>query len=188
MSSAAMDPTPPPGPVAAVVLAGGESRRFGSDKLRHVIGDRPLLELASSGLPEGSQVILVGSEVRGGPAAGMVAGLRAALAGGAELMAVLPGDAPRAGRLAAQMLVRLGAEPDLCGLVAVDAQGDAHPLQLALRRPAVQMLIDGAGATAGVDARARDLVSPLALESYPASAWDLFDIDTPEQLADWERG
>ena len=80
--------------VVAVVLAGGESRRFGSDKLAAALDQQTLLDHTLAALPEEFAVIVVGPErpttrsVRftreqppgGGPAAGLVAGVRAALA------------------------------------------------------------------------------------------------------------
>ncbi len=42
----------------------------------------------------------------GGPAAAMITGLRAALATGAELITVLPGDAPGGGAAAEALLAR----------------------------------------------------------------------------------
>ena len=70
-----------PGAVAVVVLAGGQSRRFGADKLAAPVEGERLLDRAVAGLPDDAYMIVVGPEVSGGPAAAMVTGLRTALAG-----------------------------------------------------------------------------------------------------------
>ena len=78
-----------------VVLAGGESRRFGSDKLAADLDGRTLLDATLASVPAGLPVVVVGParpvrrDVRfvredppgGGPAAALVAGLTAALDG-----------------------------------------------------------------------------------------------------------
>jgi molybdopterin-guanine dinucleotide biosynthesis protein A len=98
--------------LAAVVLAGGESRRFGGDKLAADLHGLSLLERAVTELPSDARLIIVGPEreigrpaafVReeppgGGPAAAMIAGLRLALSNDSDTIVVLPGDAPAAGR------------------------------------------------------------------------------------------
>lgn len=185
----------------AVVLAGGESRRFGSDKLTAMVSGQALLERTIGGLPAGWSVVVVGPErpltraarfVReeptgGGPTAGLVAGLRAALAWGAEEVVVLPGDAPAAGRAAVDMHRALFADPSVAAIVGVDATGFEQPLQLALRRVAAADLIAHAGASGGHGDRARTLVGRLEPPAFPMllSAEDHFDIDTAEQLATW---
>ncbi len=192
------------GPAAscvAVVLAGGESRRFGSDKLSAMVAGQALLERTIGGLPSDWSVLVVGPERRltravrfvreeppgGGPTAGLVAGLRAALAGDAEQIVVLPGDAPAAGQAAVQMRRALLADPSITAIVGVDVTGFEQPLQLALRRDAAADLVRHAGPSGGHGGRARTLVGRL---DPPArrrllSAEDHFDIDTAEQLATW---
>ncbi len=186
--------------VAAVVLAGGASRRFGADKLAAEIDSLTLLDHAIGGLPEGFLVIVVGPErplarsvrfVReqppgGGPTAGLVAGLRAALDTGPEAIVVLPGDAPAAGHGA---VVLLAALADQEATVAVDVAGQVQPLQLALRPPAAQQLIGLAGPGEGSGQSARRLVGSLDPPPRPVTLNPaaLFDIDTPEALQTWRR-
>ena len=109
---------PPDLRAAYVVLAGGRSRRFGTDKLAHEVAGRSLLAHALDAVPDDADIYLVGPPrpaarpmvvVReeppgGGPAAALVCGLRAALEAGADLIATLPGDAPRAGATAVVLL------------------------------------------------------------------------------------
>lgn len=184
---------------AVVVLAGGTSRRFGTDKLDAVVDGGTLLDAALAALPEDYDLVLVGpprptartgtwvreEPAGGGPAAGMVAGLRHALARGAGRLAVLPADAPGAGTAAVTLLARLAEEPGVDALVGLDGEGREQPLQLALRRSAAEQLASVARGAHGASARAMvaGLVPralPVRLE--PETAWD---IDTPDQLRAW---
>lgn len=186
---------------AVVVLAGGTSRRFGSDKLTAPVDGSPLLDAALAALPDDADVVLVGPArptarsvhlVRedppgGGPAAALVAGLRLALTGPATLLAVLPGDAPAGGRAAVALLGLLRDDPSASALVAVDDEGRDQPLQLALRRPAAEALVASA-ADGGQGASARRLLLAALgpdLRRVPLPPSSLFDVDTPAQLAAW---
>jgi molybdopterin-guanine dinucleotide biosynthesis protein A len=182
--------------LAAVVLAGGGSRRFGSDKLTADVDGRQLLDHALDGLPTGAAIALVGpprSVARsvqvvaedppgGGPAAGLVAGLTWALATGAAAIVTLPGDAPAGGEAAGHLLAELdrtGAE----AVVGVDRSGRDQVLQLALRPYAARRLIELAGPDRGRDQSVRRLVSALAPVRLELAAALSLDIDTTAQLA-----
>ena len=109
--------------LAVIVLAGGESRRFGSDKLVAVLDDRTLLDHALDGIPAGAMVAVVGPErplsravtflredpPGGGPAAGLITGLQWALDQRATMIATLPGDAPAGGRAALRLVRALAS-------------------------------------------------------------------------------
>jgi len=190
-----------PGAGAAVVLAGGSSRRFGSDKLAAELSGRSLLDRAVEGLPPGLTVLVVGpprplsrparflreDPPGGGPAAAMVTGLREALAAGAPTVLVLPGDAPHAGHAAGQLLREL-VDSGAAAVVATDATGFDQPLQLALTRKAALALVEAAGVEGAHGGSARALVNRL---DPPARRVALateahFDVDTPEQLQAWQ--
>lgn len=191
-----------PGPCVAVVLAGGQSRRFGSDKLQQTVGDASLLDRALEGLPPDAVVVVVGPPralhrpvefVReeppgGGPAAALVTGLIAALAAGAKEIAVLPGDAPQAGDAAAALLDVLREAPAVTAVVGTDASGFDQPLQLALTQAAARALVAAAGSDRARDGSARKLVNrldpPAVRHRLPLAA--SFDIDTPDQLRAWD--
>jgi molybdenum cofactor guanylyltransferase len=186
----------------AVVLAGGTARRFGRDKLAEPLGaEAPtLLDAALAALPDGFEVVVVGPArptvravhfVRedppgGGPAAALVTGLRSALAAEAQVIAVLPADAPRAGQAAVQLLDRLVSSGDRA-LLAVDGEGREQPLQLALSASAARQLV-AAAPDGGQGASARALLRSLDPPAAPVALRPdvLFDIDTLGQLAAWQ--
>jgi molybdopterin-guanine dinucleotide biosynthesis protein A len=184
-----------------VVLAGGASHRFPPDKLAQLVEDQPLLDRALASLPEQFLVVVVGSMRQvarrviftsedppgGGPAAAMIAGVRRALSESADVIVVLPADAPLGGQAARTLLGRLEDEPSAQAVVGVDAHGREQPLQLALRPPAAEALLTaaGPGGAAGVSARRLlDALRPglVTQELAPAELWD---IDTADQLLVW---
>ena len=185
--------------VVAVVLAGGRSKRFGSDKLSAVVGGMSLLDRAISGLSDQWPLVVVGPERKlsrtaafvredppgSGPAAALVAGARAAVARGAQCMVTLPGDAPQGGRAAAELVASL-LDGDAEACVAVDSAGVEQPLQLAVRGTALASLaaldqLSVAGASA------RSLLLSLDATPVPMPARWTTDIDTPEQAALWSK-
>jgi molybdenum cofactor guanylyltransferase len=184
-----------------VVLAGGASQRFPPDKLAQLVEGEPLLDRALASLPEDFMVVVVGP-VRpaarpvifttedppgGGPAAAMIAGVRRALAESADVIVVLPADAPLAGQAGGTLLSRLEDGRSTLAVVGVDAHGREQPLQLALRPAAAEALLTaaGPGGAAGVSARRLlDALRPglVTQELAPAELWD---IDTADQLLVW---
>ena len=186
--------------VAAVVLAGGASRRFGTDKLAAALDAQTLLDHTLAGLPEAYAVLVVGPERRlvrpvtfvreeppgGGPAAALVAGVRAALEAGAEAIVVLPGDAPAAGHGAPTLLAALVHHE---AAVGADAAGQWQPLQLALGPAAGRQLVELAGPDGAAGQSARRLLTRLDPPPQPVSLDPaaLFDIDTPDALQTWRR-
>jgi molybdopterin-guanine dinucleotide biosynthesis protein A len=184
--------------IFAVVLAGGDSRRFGSDKLAAALGQQTLLDHTLAALPEAFTVIVVGPErptarpvtftreqpPGGGPAAALVAGVRVALTSEPDAIVVLPGDAPAAGRGAMTLVAALAESPVAVG---VDATGQWQPLQLALRPAAGRQLLELAGPDGAVGQPARRLLTRLDPPPQPVTLEPaaLFDIDTPDALREY---
>lgn len=181
-----------------VVLAGGESRRFGSDKLRADLDGQMLLDVTLDSVAPELSVIVVGPErpvhrsvllVRedppgGGPAAALVAGLSAALDHGSELVATLPGDAPAAGAAVHVLLHALGPV-DVA--VARDAGGQLFPLQLACTEAGARRVVAAAGPGLGVGASVRrllELLDPAPTHVVVADV-ALLDVDTPADALAW---
>lgn len=179
-----------------VVLAGGGSRRFGSDKLVADVDGRSLLDATLDSVPADLPVVVVGPEravrrsvrfVReeppgGGPAAGLVAGLVAALEAGAETVSTLPGDAPAAGT-AVPVLLEALVGTDL--VVAEEADGQIFPLQLAGTSAGAQRLLDAAGPGRGSGASVRRLLESLTPRPVRVvlNLHALADVDTQADLA-----
>jgi molybdenum cofactor guanylyltransferase len=188
--------------VTAVVLAGGASQRFAPDKLAQEVEGQALLDRTLASLPDHVTVIVVGSarEVAreviftsedpqgGGPAAGLVAGLRRALAESADAIMVLPADAPLGGQAARTLLNRLEDEASAEAVVGVDRHGREQPLLLALRPAAAEALVAAAGPGGAAGVSARRLLDALrpALVSHELGLAELWDIDTPDQLLAWQ--
>ena len=163
---------------------------------------RSLLDLALDGLPADVDVIVVGPErattrpvrfvrespAEGGPAAALVAGLRAALSVAEQPIAVLPADAPQAAAGAVVLIQRLTEPAPVWAVVAVDADGREQPLQLALEPGAARALIANAGPQAAAGASARRLLHTLVPPPVPQALIpaELFDIDTVGQLMAWQ--
>jgi molybdopterin-guanine dinucleotide biosynthesis protein A len=193
-----------PPPASGIVLAGGRSTRFGSDKLEATYRGRPLLHAVidvvagvcddvivvrapgrtAEGLPDGVRVANDPREGEG-PLAGLHAGLLAAVPIGAVL--VVGGDMPelQPGVLRELLAVLDRAEADAAVLVDGDRR---RPLPAALRtRPAAtvahSLLHEGRR-------RLRDLFDGLRTAVIDEETWTaldprrrtLLDVDEPGDL------
>lgn len=166
------------GPLAVVVLAGGQSSRFGSDKLQADLGDgRTLLVHALAALPASALVAVVGPErpldrtavflredpPGGGPAAALIAGLTWAIETGAAVIATLPGDAPNGGQAVEALTAALSLTPSPAGAAPTLRRTDpTRKPRVAPAEPLVAIAVDNSG---------RDQVLQLALN--PAGAREL---------------
>jgi molybdopterin-guanine dinucleotide biosynthesis protein A len=132
---------------AAVVLAGGGSRRWGGrDKTAADLSGRPVLAHVVQGLPADWPVVVVGPPDHpfaqaadpatvhwtreeppgGGPVAGLAAGL-AVLPEEVEIVVVLAGDLPFAGPAVPRLVAALSGSP-ADAVVGVDPGGRRQPL------------------------------------------------------------
>jgi molybdopterin-guanine dinucleotide biosynthesis protein A len=177
-------------PIAAIVLAGGRSSRFGRDKLEETVDDRPLLEHAIRAVqtvasavvvvaaPGATPILPVGvhlahdREAFRGPLAGLAAGL-AALDPSVERVVVVAGDMPTLVPAVLRRLIdALGSSADVA-VLGVD--GDSVPLPMAVQAPvtgpATRRLLDRG------ERRLRALPEELRTRIVPEATWRLDDPD-----------
>lgn len=188
--------------VAAVVLAGGRSSRFGRDKVVEPIEGRPMLDHVIERLRNVTPEIVVVAAVGAipdipcdidlvhddapfeGPLAGLAVGLRA-LDPGVERVIVVGGDMPTMVPAVLARLVEALARREAA--VLADDQ-HARPLPLAVRRSAASeaadaLLEDG-------ERRLRALLERLDVDVIPGDRWreddpngeTLRDVDVPGDL------
>jgi molybdenum cofactor guanylyltransferase len=176
---------------AVVVLAGGRSLRFGSDKIS------VLLDEVLAGLPVDARVVCVGPTratpgrpdvawTREDPAgAGPLAAVGAAVATGAavdaDVVVLTAGDMPRVGAAVPALVSALRtAGPDVDAAVLVDLTGRKQALASAWRRDGLLAALRRAGSLDGTPLH-RLLDGTVLVEV--ADAWDAaHDVDTPDDL------
>jgi len=188
--------------VAAIVLAGGRSSRFGRDKLAEPIDGKPMLEVVIDSLrPIPADVIVVGAQGAApalppdvklavdqaafeGPLSGLASGL-AVLDPGIDQVLVVGGDMPS---LVSAVLRRLLLELATHEAAVLADDAGPRPLPMAVRpepaREAAERLL------AAGERRLRALIGELDAVVLPPATWQaddpavatLRDIDTPGDL------
>lgn len=188
--------------VAAVVLAGGRSSRFGRDKLAEPIDDRPMLDhvierlravtseivvVAATGatpdIPSDIDVVQDDAPFEG-PLAGLAVGLRA-IDPGVERVVVVGGDMPT---VVPAVLDRIIAGLDHREAAVLEHESRPRPLPMAVRRPSAihaadRLLADG-------ERRLRAILEYLDVEVIAEGVWrqddpdgvTLRDVDVPGDL------
>jgi FdhD protein len=197
--------------VSAAVLAGGRSRRMGSDKRELAVGGVPLLARAVAAVQAVTDdvQIVVGSDddttrlatlVAGLPGPpptwrrdvrpdhGPLAGIEAALSdAAADVVLVLAGDHPQAVPSVLQALVDLlRSQPEASAAALGDDRGP-QPLVAAYRRtalPTVRALLDGGErrATRLLDHIDTVVLEPSRWRALDPSGATATDLDTPEDV------
>ena len=172
-----------------MVLAGGTSRRFGSDKLAAPLGGTTVLGVLLGSLPAQWPVVVVGPErevvrevrwVRedppgGGPLAAVAAALAVVRS---PWVVVVAGDMPYAGSAVAALVSTLrNAPPEVEAVVGVDAAGVSNPLLAAYRTAAVLGALPPS-----VEGRPARLLLDLAHVELSFDDSVLRDIDAPADL------
>lgn len=188
--------------VSGIVLAGGRSRRFGSDKLAARIGEGTLLDRSVAALaavvvdlvvivapgddrvpgPTGRPLrVVTDPEAHGGPLVGLLTGLEAVEQ---PLVIVVGGDMPTLRRDVLRLLVRtLASQPTIDGVV-LRSRGTLVPLPAAVRTGAatdVARRLVGDG-----ERRLRSLFERLPTRILDEGEWRPLDPDG-ETLRDVDR-
>jgi molybdopterin-guanine dinucleotide biosynthesis protein A len=181
--------------VGAVVLSGGAAARLGGvDKASVEVGGRTLLEHALAALADVPEVVVVGAEVPtsrpvtftredppgGGPAAGLLAGLRR-FARTPAWVVVLAVDMPLVSR---DTVHRLTTDRHGDGVLLVDQDGRSQYLCAAYSVAALERARTAADSDSGHGLAMRDLVAGLDLSTVAAVADEARDLDTWEDLTD----
>lgn len=186
------------GSYTAVVLTGGQSRRFGSgDKTAALVAGRTLLQRVVDSVIEAEAVVVVGPTVEvhtpralmwtreHPPGSGPLAGVAAAVPlVGTDAMVLLAGDMPFGRGLPGVLLDVLASRPAADGVVPIDAAGHAQPLAAAYRTAALREVLERLQPVAGRPMRhlldELDIVS-VGHEALPPRV--LVDVDTRAELA-----
>ena len=185
--------------LAAVILTGGTAVRLGgADKASIEVEGQTLLEHALAGTAVADEVVVVGPELptsrpvtwtredppKGGPAAGVLAGLDA-LAARPDLVCVLAVDMPRFSTATLDRLLgaltSAGEEADAACLV--DAEDRKQWLAAVYRFEALQDARPG-DREAEYGLSIRRLLLPLRVVGVPTAGSEARDVDTWEDLRD----
>jgi molybdopterin-guanine dinucleotide biosynthesis protein A len=193
--------------VSGIVLAGGQSRRFGADKLAATIDGRTLLERSISvvaSIASEVLVVLAPDDIRllpvaaipvrrvldperfGGPLVGLLAGLEAA---GEPLAVVVGGDMPTLVPDVLRALIRtLLASEGATDAVALEVRGVTRPLPMAVRNGAASAV--ARRLLADEERSLRTLLGRLKTRALPEIEWraldpeaaTVHDVDLPTDL------
>lgn len=185
-------------PVGVIVLCGGTSRRFGGiDKTDQSLGAATVLDSLLTALPAGWPVVCVGTPrrvarpvtwtvedpPRGGPVAGIAAGLGALTCADDKreaIVVVLAGDQPFVGGIAEELVRALATAPaDVDGVAARGEDGEVQLLAAAYRCGPLAERLAGDVANRGVYAT----LAPLHVEPLTVARAATLDVDTPADLA-----
>ena len=176
-----------------IVLSGGTSARFGSDKSSAIIGGQTLIARILSSIPAEFEIIVVGPDpvvqgvryvcvqenpLGGGPVAGFKAGLDVCTS---EVIALTATDMPFAMGHIINLLNSMTPQDD--AVMYVDSAGFNQPLAAVYRVSAVEKSLVKLGDVHGQSMR--NLVSHLRVREIPISkeiAQAFIDIDTQADL------
>jgi molybdopterin-guanine dinucleotide biosynthesis protein A len=138
--------------VTAIVLCGGEGRRFGGDKTQALLAGSTVLDHLLDGLPHEWPVVCVGEPRptsravqwcrEDPPGGGPVAAISAALPTvEGPVVVLLGGDMPYAGEPAPGLVAALDGATDRDAVVARDGDGRLQPLLAAYRTTALRAAV-----------------------------------------------
>ena len=179
--------------VSAMILTGGSSTRFGSDKSQALLDQFSLLETLLRTLPSSIAIVIVGPRVettsrlvkytRENPVgAGPVAAIDAGLALiNTEFVALIATDMPFASQILEILLDNIASQEE--AIIPLDAQGYRQPLCALYRTRALARAISQLGRTQ--DQSVRRLIENLTVKELSLDAdlqRILLDVDTPSDL------
>lgn len=166
-----------------IILTGGTSKRFGSDKAQALINGKSLLEYLTESL---ENLIIVGPEttlnakyVREEPiGAGPVAAIAAAMkVVDSDLVAIYATDMPFAPRVTEQLVAALKND----AAIAIDCDGNLQPLAAVYRSAPLRSAL--ATYESVENQSVKSLISKLVIDEVPLVETEyLMDIDTQADL------
>jgi molybdopterin-guanine dinucleotide biosynthesis protein A len=179
--------------VSAMILTGGASSRFGSDKSQVILGSRSLIENLLTGLPPEIEIVIVGPKIQdtsrsvqyaredppgGGPVAAIHAGLDLI---NSEFVAIIATDMPFAHQIWEVLISNLPRSED--ATIPLDSEGVRQTLCALYRADSLRRAFAEIGEVHGQSMRnVTRLLSVKELQVEPALQRTLHDIDTPADL------
>lgn len=179
--------------MSAMILTGGSSSRFGSDKSHAKLGSNTLIENLLITLPDEIEIVIVGPQsantsrqvkytqehpLGGGPVAAIEAGLNFV---SSEFVAIIATDMPFASQILAVITENFPEIED--ATIPLDSAGIRQPLCALYRTNALTRAIGQLGDTHGQSVR--NLIQVLTVKELhlePALRRILLDVDTPSDL------
>lgn len=176
-----------------MILTGGASSRFGSDKAQAMFGENSLIETLLATLPPEIEIVIVGPErehtsrevkytQESPPGAGPVAAIDAGLLLiGTELVAVIATDMPFASVVLRELSEHLPGSED--ATIPLDAQGVRQTLCAVYRTDSLRSALRRLGDAQGQSMRGLTaLFTVRELQLEPSITRILLDVDTPADL------
>lgn len=179
--------------LSAVILTGGTSSRFGSDKSQAMLGERSLIENLLATLPSDIEIVVVGPQMQdasrtvlytqesplgGGPVAAIDAGLDLITT---EFVAVIATDMPFAGLVLHELAKNFPENED--ATIPLDAQRVRQTLCALYRTDSLRRAITTLGSPQGQSMRKlTQLLTVRELDLEPSLEPILLDIDTLQDL------
>ena len=178
---------------SAMILTGGSSKRFGSDKSLARIDQLSLIQTLLTSLPLEIEITIVGPKLEeptravrytregpigGGPVAAIDAGVALI---DTEYVAVIATDMPFASQIVEVLLDTIPFFED--AIIPMDSRGVRQPLCALYRTQALVNAIKQLGSTQGQSVR--KLIQTLSVKEFslaPNLARILLDVDTPSDL------
>lgn len=179
--------------LSAIVLSGGASQRFGSDKSKAELNGKTLLNHVLDCLPTECEILLVGAEptnpsrevrvfredlIHSGPVAAIA---KAVGHVSGKYVAILAGDMPFAGKLLARLYQNISIGTDV--VIPLDNQNFLQPLCAIYSTSSLQGAIDSLNSVA--DKSMQELISFMKRKELKLTKDELallIDIDCPEDM------